>query len=67
MTPTWLLEGSFARAKNSIVETPSVNLPSVIDNTVTPQVRSGGIGFFEVGNDGEGHRKDASAIAAVIS
>ena len=50
--PTWLLEGSFARAQNSIVETPSVNLPSITDNTVTPQVRSGGIGFFEVGNTG---------------
>jgi outer membrane receptor protein involved in Fe transport len=52
ITPTWLLEGSFARAKNSIVEIPSVNLPSITDNTVTPQVRSGGIGFFEVGNSG---------------
>ena len=49
---TWLLEGSFARAKNTIVEIPSVNQPSVTDNTVTPQVRSGGIGFFEVGNNG---------------
>jgi hypothetical protein len=41
----WLLEGSIARAKNTIVEIPSVNLPSVTDNTVSPQVRSGGIGF----------------------
>lgn len=48
----WLVEGSVARAKNSIVEVPSVDQPSVVDNTVTPQVRSGGIGFFEVGNDG---------------
>jgi outer membrane receptor protein involved in Fe transport len=52
VTPTWLVEASFARAKNSIVEVPSVNLPSVTDNTVTPQVRSGGIGFYEVGNTG---------------
>jgi hypothetical protein len=52
VTPTWLLEASFARAKNTIVEIPSVNLPSIVDNTVTPQVRSGGIGFFEVGNTG---------------
>src|SRR5262249_7581426 len=48
----WLLEGTVSRAKNSIVEVPSVNLPSVTDNTVTPQLRSGGIGFYEVGNDG---------------
>ena len=52
ITPTWLLEGSFARAENSIVEIPSVNDPSIVDNTVTPQVRSGGIGFFESGNSG---------------
>jgi outer membrane receptor protein involved in Fe transport len=48
----WLLELSFARAANSLVEIPSVNAPFVTDNTVTPQVRSGGIGFFEVGNEG---------------
>jgi hypothetical protein len=48
----WLLEGTVSRARNSIVEIPSVNLPSVTDNTVTPQLRSGGIGFFEVGNTG---------------
>jgi len=58
----WLLEGSFARAKNSIVEIPSVNLPSVTDNTVTPQVRSGGIGFFEVGNDGVTWQYQAKCI-----
>ena len=27
ITPTWLLEASFARAKNSIVEMPSVDQP----------------------------------------
>ena len=48
----WLLEASFARAQNSLVEVPSVNEPFVTDSTVTPQVRSGGIGFFEVGNEG---------------
>jgi hypothetical protein len=52
ITPTWLIEASIARAENRIVEIPSVNTPSVVDNTVTPQVRSGGIGFFEVGNRG---------------
>jgi hypothetical protein len=52
LSPTWFVEGSFARAQNTIVEVPSVNEWSVVDNTVTPQVRSGGIGFYEVGNDG---------------
>jgi hypothetical protein len=48
----WLLEGSVSRAVNEIVEVPSVNEPSVTDTTVTPNIRSGGIGFFEVGNRG---------------
>ena len=46
----WLLEGSFARAANNIVEVPSVNQWSVVDDTVTPHQPSGGIGFYEVGN-----------------
>ncbi len=46
----WLLEGSFARAANNIVEVPSVDQWSVVDDTVTPHQPSGGIGFYEVGN-----------------
>ena len=46
----WLLEGTFARAYNSITETPSVNAWQVIDQTVTPRLQSGGIGFYEQGN-----------------
>jgi hypothetical protein len=49
---SWLIEAGLSRAKNTIVELPSVNLPAVTDNTVTPQGHSGGIGFYEVGNDG---------------
>ncbi|HET7617809.1 MAG TPA: hypothetical protein VFK20_04810, partial [Vicinamibacterales bacterium] len=52
LRPTWLLEASVSRAANSITETPSVNTWSVTDGTVTPNVISGGIGFYEVGNDG---------------
>jgi outer membrane receptor protein involved in Fe transport len=48
----WLVEASIAHAKNNIVETPSVNSWSVNDTTVTPNVRTGGIGFYEQGNDG---------------
>ncbi len=47
----WLLEGSISRAANNITETPSVNQWSVLDTTVTPNLRTGGIGFYEVGND----------------
>lgn len=57
----WLLEGSASRAVNEIVEVPSVNLPSVTDTTVTPQLRSGGIGFFEVGNRGANWQYQAKA------
>ncbi len=50
LTKNWLVEGSFARAANNIVEIPSVNQWSVVDDTVTPHQPSGGIGFYEVGN-----------------
>ena len=50
ISKNWLLEGSFARARNNIVELPSVNQWSVVDDTVTPHQPSGGIGFYEVGN-----------------
>jgi outer membrane receptor protein involved in Fe transport len=49
----WLLEGSFARAKNIIKELPSVNEWFVTDRTVVPNITTGGIGFFEAGNDSE--------------
>jgi carboxypeptidase family protein/TonB-dependent receptor-like protein len=62
---SWLLEGSFARAQNNIIEVPSVNLPSITDNTVIPQVRSGGIGFYEVGNDGTNWQYQAKATNVV--
>jgi outer membrane receptor protein involved in Fe transport len=61
LNPHWLLEGSFARANNNIVEVPSVDQWSVTDNTTTPQVRSGGIGFYEVGNDGTNWQYQAKA------
>jgi outer membrane receptor protein involved in Fe transport len=47
----WLFEGSFARARNNIVEIPSVDTWSVTDDTVQPHQPSGGIGFYEVGNE----------------
>jgi outer membrane receptor protein involved in Fe transport len=47
LSPRWLLEGSIARSQNDIIEIPSVNDWSVEDRTVTPNIRTGGIGFFE--------------------
>lgn len=51
LRPTWLLEGSVAHASNGITEVPSVNSFAVTDRTVEPNIRSGGIGFYE-NNDG---------------
>jgi len=52
LSRSWLIEASVARAKNTIVEVPSVDTWSVRDSTVSPAVLSGGIGFYEQGNDG---------------
>ena len=52
-TPNWLLSASIARATNLIEETPAVDAWSVTDATFTPERVSGGLGFYEVGNDGE--------------
>jgi outer membrane receptor protein involved in Fe transport len=65
ISANWLLEGSFARAKNTIVEIPSVDQWSITDNTVTPQVRSGGIGFYEVGNSGVNWQYQAKATNVI--
>src|SRR5215831_15421206 len=46
----FLVEASYARALNQIAETPDANTWQVTDRTVTPNVRSGGLGYFEPGN-----------------
>ena len=53
LSSKWLLEGSFARAKNIIEELPSVDQWRVTDTRVVPNVITGGIGFFEAGNDSQ--------------
>ena len=53
LSSKWLVEASFARAYNTIVETPSVDEWFMQDRTVTPNIRTGGIGFYEKGNEGE--------------
>jgi hypothetical protein len=57
----WLLEASWGRAANEIREIPSVNEWAVTDNTVTPFVRTGGVGFFEAGNRGRTFQYDVSS------
>lgn len=49
---SWLVEASVARAQNSLDEVPQVDEWAVTDQTVTPSVRTGGIGFYEKGGTG---------------
>jgi hypothetical protein len=53
LRPSWLIEASFARAGTQVKETPAVDEWSVRDTTVIPNVRSGGIGYYEKGNVGQ--------------
>ena len=53
LSPSWLIEASVARARNTISELPAVDDWRVIDRTVVPNVTTGGIGFYEQGNDGQ--------------
>jgi hypothetical protein len=52
LTPNWFVEASFARASNTIEEVPSENTWRVRDTTVTPFVTTGGIGYYDPGNQG---------------
>ncbi|MGH9158420.1 MAG: TonB-dependent receptor domain-containing protein, partial [Vicinamibacteraceae bacterium] len=49
--PTWLFEAAVSRAQNAIEEQPVVDAWDVIDETVEPFRRSGGLGIVE-DNDG---------------
>src|SRR5204863_10041211 len=60
----FLVEGWWARAKNSTIEVPSVATWNVTDATVTPQIVSGGIGFFE-NIDGKNNQYQAKATNIV--
>jgi hypothetical protein len=52
LSSNWLIEGSYAHALNSFAEMPDANTWQYRDQTVVPNVRSGGIGAFEPGNRG---------------
>ena len=52
LSRNWLIEASLARAENSLDEVPQVDEWQVTDTTVTPFVRSGGIGFYDKGGKG---------------
>src|SRR4029079_15176079 len=46
----FLVDASFGRALNRILETPAIDDWEVFDFRVTPRVITGGLGFYEAGN-----------------
>jgi TonB dependent receptor/Carboxypeptidase regulatory-like domain/TonB-dependent Receptor Plug Domain len=63
----WLVEAYYSRALNNINETPDADTWQVRDTTVTPNVRSGGLGYYEPGNHGLNNQyavKATNVIAA---
>jgi hypothetical protein len=61
LSSSWLVEASFARALNEVQETPSANEWRVTDTRVTPQIVTGGIGFYEAGNKSNNFQYRATA------
>jgi carboxypeptidase family protein/TonB-dependent receptor-like protein len=62
-TSRFLLDASVSHALNRITEIPSVNDPQVVDRTVVPNARAGGIGFFEAGNKSDSWQVGAKATS----
>jgi outer membrane receptor protein involved in Fe transport len=50
LSPSWLLEGAFARSLNNIGELPQIDTWRITDQSVQPTAISGGIGTYEKGN-----------------
>ena len=65
LNPRFLVEASFGRALNRILETPSVNEWQVRDFRVTPRVVTGGLGFYEAGNRSNSWQFQAKATNTV--
>jgi hypothetical protein len=65
LNPHFLVDASFGRALNRILETPSVNDWRVTDLRVTPRVITGGVGFYEAGNRSNSWQAQAKATQIV--
>ena len=57
----FLVDASFGRALNRILETPSLDEPLVTHFRVTPRVITGGLGFYEAGNRSDSWQAQAKA------
>jgi outer membrane receptor for ferrienterochelin and colicin len=60
-SPWFVLEASYSHARNQIQEVPSVDTWNVTDFRVVPNIVTGGIGFYEAGNDGTNSQYQAKA------
>jgi Carboxypeptidase regulatory-like domain/TonB dependent receptor-like, beta-barrel len=63
--PHFLVDASFGRALNRILETPAANEWQVVDFRVTPRVITGGLGFYEAGNRSNNWQFQAKATNIV--
>ena len=59
------MEASYGRALNAFTEVPDANTWQFRDMTVTPNIRSGGIGAYEPGNRGVNHQYAAKATSVL--
>jgi hypothetical protein len=50
LSRSWLLEATLGHSSNKLVESPAEDTHQTTDTTVTPFIRSGGIGFYEADN-----------------
>jgi outer membrane receptor protein involved in Fe transport len=53
ISPSWLIEASASRAYTNITETPGLDLPSITDRTVVPNLVLGGVGFYDQDQKGK--------------
>jgi len=63
LTSRFLVDASFGRALNRILETPASNDWEIRDFRVTPRIITGGLGFYEAGNRSETSSLTASATS----
>jgi hypothetical protein len=65
VSSNFLIDASISRSLNRIQEIPSVDTWAVTDRTVVPNAISGGIGFYEAGNQSTSWQYQAKATSIV--
>ena len=61
LEPTWLIEASLGRSHQTFGDTPSLDRWAITDQTVTPNVLSGGKGSYEAGREGTSLQHEAKS------